>query len=241
MIENFYLLSTKIYSTLFSFYENLLLRSNLNDNNLNHFKIEKVNILKIDYNKFEIKKINKYFEKIIFPDDKINKIIKNLFIDNNLAKKISNQTGFNYSIDFFTAYKTYKIDAEEKSQGWYANHFHKDKPYTNNMVKMIFSFDEITENDGPMEIIENNKPTYKQKNVNYKVTIKSDEVFVFYPTKVFHRATSPKNNQRFQIMFQLNPSKKWKINDELFIKQKKREPKFPLFSYVLNKKKDMFN
>lgn len=241
MIDNIYLLSTKIYSSLFSFYENVLLKNNINNNNLNYFKFQKVSISKIDYNKFEIQKINKYFEKIIFPNNEINKIIKNLFINNDLAKKISSQTGFNYSIDFFTAYKTFKIDVSDNAQGWYANHFHKDRPYTHNMIKIIFSFDEITANDGPMEILENNQSTYKQKNENYKATIKPDEVFLFYPTKVFHKATSPNNNQRFQIMFQLNPSKEWKINNELFVKQKKREPKFPFFSYVFNKKINMFN
>ena len=38
----------------------------------------------------------------------------------------------------------------------YANHFHQDKPYSNNMIKIIFSFNEITEKDGPMEININN-------------------------------------------------------------------------------------
>ena len=53
--------------------------------------------------------------------------------------------------------------------------------------------------------------------------------FLFYPRKVFHRATSPENGERFQMMFQLNPSSSWKINKKIFKKQKYLEPKFPFF------------
>ena len=69
-----------------------------------------------------------------------------------MSNKITNLTGFKYSISFFTAYKIFKLPQEDIQKNVYANHFHKDKPYSNNMIKIIFSFNEITEKDGPMEI-----------------------------------------------------------------------------------------
>ena len=159
-------------------------------------------------------------------------MINDIFIKNGLSKKITSVTGFKYTISFFNAYKIYKIDSEDIKKNIYANHFHKDKPYSNNMIKIIFSFNEITENDGPMQI-----KSDKLQNI----CLKEDEIFLFYPSKIFHRATSPKNGVRFQMMFQLNPSSKWQINTNIYSKQKYIEPKFPFFSYFFDKKKLLIN
>jgi hypothetical protein len=52
-----------------------------------------------------------------------------------------------------------------------------------------------------------------------------------------HNAGVPeKGHVRQQIMLQLNPSRNWKINNNIFYKQKKREPKFPVFSYLFDGK-----
>ena len=61
----------------------------------------------MDINKFETKG-NKYLKKIIFPENDIINLINDLFIKNGLMDKITNFTGFKYTISFFTAYKTYK-------------------------------------------------------------------------------------------------------------------------------------
>ena len=37
------------------------------------------------------------------------------------------------------------------------------------------------------------------------------------------------------MMFQLNPSKQWSLNKNIFEKQKKIEPKFPFFLFFDNK------
>ena len=42
---------------------------------------------------------------------------------------------------------------------------------------------------------------------NYNVTINRDEVILFFPNKYFHKASSPDYGSRFQMMFQLIPSK----------------------------------
>ena len=38
------------------------------------------------------------------------------------------------------------------------------------------------------------------------------------------------------MMLQLNPSREWKVNENIFEKQKKIEPKFPFFSYFFDNK-----
>ena len=42
------------------------------------------------------------------------------------------------------------------------------------------------------------------------------------------------------MMLQLNPSREWKVNENIFEKQKKIEPKFPFFPTFLIKKKFKF-
>tara|TARA_Y100000389_G_scaffold153835_1_gene154179 strand:+ start:665 stop:1318 length:654 start_codon:yes stop_codon:yes gene_type:complete len=182
---------------------------------------------KINFDKFKKEK-TKYSEKIIFPEKKINTLIKDIFINNKLSQKITEVTGYNYTINYFIAYKIYKLDAKDIKKNIYANYFHKDKPYSKNMIKLIFSFNEITKNNGPMQIKSN-----KLKNI----CLKKDEIFLFHPSRIFHRATSPKHGVRFQIMFQLNPSSKWQINKAIFDKQQYAEPRFPFFSYFFDKKK----
>ena len=69
------------------------------------YKFENVKFQTIN-EPFKIKKKNKYFKRIIFHEKEIYTLINDIFVKNNLSEKISNLTGFNYSINFFTAYKT---------------------------------------------------------------------------------------------------------------------------------------
>ena len=67
--------------------------------------------------------------------------------------------------------------------------------------------------------------------------VKKKTLLIFKPNICLHKAGNPKNNKtREQIMFQLNPSKKWKINLNISKKQNFKEPKFPIISYFLDKK-----
>ena len=217
-----------IYNFFFSFYEEFFLKKNKTKAPIYTF-LKSIDLKFVDISKFETKG-NKYLEKIIFPKDDIVNLINDLFVKNDLTHEITSLTGFKYTISFFTAYKTYKIEDKDKNKNLYANHFHKDKPYSKNMIKLIFSFQEITENDGPMEIL---------KDDIIKVCLKRNEIFLFHPNKINHRATSPNSGQRFQMMFQLNPSLKWKLNSDIYNKQMYREPKFPFFSYLFDKKKNI--
>ena len=90
--------------------------------------------------------------KYIFPKDDINNIIEDLFIKNDLSQRISQMTGLNYTVNFFTAYKTITITDLDLDKPWYANHYHIDKPYSKNMIKLFFSFETVNFENGPMMI-----------------------------------------------------------------------------------------
>lgn len=231
MINFFYNIITKFYSLLFSTLENFFYGKKKKNSTIKPFiRFQNIIIKDLNYKKFDKIIQNKYLVKYIFPENEIRSIIDQIFIKNQLSKKISNVTGFNYSINFFTAYKTYKILSDDLDKKWYANHFHIDKPYSKNLVKIFFSFEQIDENKGPM-IIKDDKI--------YFATLKKNEVFLFFANKFYHKASSPTKNDRFQMMLQLTPSKSWCVNEDIFNKQNKIEPKFPFFSYFFDKKIDL--
>lgn len=225
--KSFYYLLSKTYSIFFSYMELIFLNKNRSTKTKPIYHLNNVNLNKFNYYDFEKINKNKYLTKFIFPEEIIYKLIEDLFIKNKLQDRITALTGYEYSINFFTAYKTYKILKEDLAKPWYANQFHIDKPYSKNMLKLFFSFEIIGENDGPMAV---------KADKIYNVTLQKDEVALFLANQYFHRATSPKNGSRFQMMFQLNPSRKWEVNKKIFIKQRGLEPKFPFFSYIFDKK-----
>ncbi len=222
-----YLLIAKIYSIFFSYYENFFLRKKNKFVKKPLYRFKNNIIEKYNYDEFEKITQNKYLTKVIFPENKIFNIIEMIFKKNGLAQKITEITGFKYTINFFTAYKIFKISDQDISKAWYANNFHIDKPYSENMVKIFMSFEKIDENKGPM-IIKDDKI--------YKATIDENEILMFLPNQYYHKASSPIDGSRFLIMFQLNPSNDWKINEKIFNKQKKIEPKFPFFTSFFDKK-----
>ena len=241
-----YFFLTNLYNFFFSKYEEFFLKKNnfLKDHSLNiegYCKISNLNISIIDVNKLETNVVNKYYRRFILNDFQIEALIKNIFIKNKLAEYIFNATGFNFSIDYITAYETSPIEGQEKSNSWYANLPHVDKPFTKNTLKVIIPIEKITKLNGPMNILNKTKsklyPKNIMKNDYYQVTCDLNEVFVFFPNICFHNAGVPeKGYMRQQIMIQLNPSRIWQINNKIYYKQKEREPKFPIFSYLFDTK-----
>ena len=99
----------------------------------------------------------------------------------------------------------------------------------------------IKDDNGPMEIINiNNSNNFNKNDIKFdffKFNGDTSDVFIFKPNLCFHRAGVPKDNlKRKQVMIQLNPSKEWRYNESIQKRQKKREPKFPLITYLLDKK-----
>ena len=168
MNNKFYETLCLIYKNLFSIIENFFLRDKKNNKSYELFNYKFFDDVKfriITYDNFEKIKINKYLNKIIFPRDDIKNLIIDIFHKEKIAEKITEITGFNYKIDFFTAYETYQIQQNDLDKGWYANHYHQDKPYSSNMMKLIFSFKDITKDDGPMEIKFFDKVDNKEKKL----------------------------------------------------------------------------
>ena len=220
-----------VYSRVFTIIENSFLRRNLKYK----FTLEKDGFLKIttksklaiskqrfDFilNKNEISFYsNKYQKKFILSSENLNSIIKLIF-DKQFCNFLTLQTGFKYSIDFFGAYQNFPIPKEHINKPWYANHYHLDKPNSKNMLKIFIPMAKIGVNDGPLELIDMNQT--KQ----YLVGDLGD-IFLCKLNICPHKAGVPKDgNNTNLIMIQLNPSRKWHLNANLYQRQFKKEPKF---------------
>ena len=77
----------------------------------------------------------------------------------------------------------------------------------------------------------------KKTNLDYVEVIGDTKtIFLFNPNICFHRAGIPdKGKIRSQLMFQLNPSIDWEYSSNLYSKQFKIEPKFPMLN-IFDKK-----
>lgn len=249
MIKRLFSLFCYIYSQVFTNFENFYYKKK---NKLNAFeqkgfiKINKILNESVKLNSYETYNANKYLKKFIFTEEKIIQIVNEIFIKTNLKKNLTEFTGYNYSIDYITAYETFPIKEVDKSEGWYANKLHIDKPFSENTIKLIIPLQEIRNDNGPMKIadIKLSKKIFLKNNYNDDDLCSfcgdTRDIFIFKPRLCYHTAGVPvQNKTRKQLMLQLNPSKKWKFNKKIFLYQKKREPKFPFFTYILDKRKEL--
>lgn len=245
-MKKIYSLITYFYNFVSTIIENSIYRKSVEQNEFmdkGYCKIYDLSSANLDYEKISLHKVNEYYQKLILSEDELIKLINNIFLKDKLCNQISKLTGFCYSIDFFTAYETSNIPLKKQGKGWYANHPHKDKPYSKNTIKLIIPLHKISNIDGPMKIIDKNKSKNFLPNNNLEfqdVVCDLGEAFLFNPNICYHYASNPeKDRKRKQMMFQLNPSKKWKINLKICDYQKIREPKFPFFSYLFDSKKNL--
>ena len=187
---------------------------------------------------------NQYFHRLIIKKNSFTQIFKLIFLENNLSQYISSITGYNFSVDFVLAYSTTHIENENKEKSIYANLWHRDKPFSQNTLKLIIPLNIIGNNSGPMQIVNKNLSSKytddtigKFKDINYVEVIGDKKtVFLFNPNICFHRAGIPdKGVIRSQLMLQLNPSKNWTYSSNLYERQFKIEPKFPLLNIVEKK------
>ena len=240
----------KTYSFFSTLFENIFLKEQINIENSSIIKfgyevlpVKKIFQFSIDKN--NIIKINPYLKKIELRDDQISKIIRIIFIENGLAMYLKKCTGFNYSISHITAYQTSHIPKEVQDQPFYANHWHKDGPYSKNTLKVIIPLTDIEKEDCGMMIC--NKDQSLKFSFFSKANILADKIFefqskmrenifIFNPHLCLHKAGNPSENRvRQQLVFQINPSFEWSINKNLFKTQLIREPKFPLINLSLLK------
>ena len=220
-----------IYSQVLTVLENIFLRRNFkskftleNEGFLKITSKSKLNISKLrfdfvlNYNEMSFYS-NKYQKKIVLSQENLSSIIKLIF-DRQFCNFLTAQTGFKYSIDFLGAYQNFFIPTEHTDKPWYANHYHLDKPNSKNMLKVFIPMSEIGMNDGPLELIDINQ--IKQ----YLVGGLGD-IFLCKLNICPHKAGVPiDGNKTNLMMIQLNPSRKWHLNANLYQRQFKREPKF---------------
>jgi len=236
------------YTEVTTFFENFFLKKLKNNEKSELFEkgyknINFLNELNIKtYTEEKIQGPNIYLKKFIIKKNMIKDLIFNIFIRNKLSETIFKLTGFNYSIDFLVAYETSHIPNEFKDKEIYANHWHRDKPFSKNTLKVIVPIDEIGLDHGGIEILDKNTSlNFDKKNLNsyYKMISKTNEGLLFLPNICYHRAGNPSPNLlRSQLMFQLNPSKKWCYKKNLFELQFFQEPKFPIIN-LFSKKNEL--
>tara|TARA_A100001388_G_scaffold182021_1_gene136359 strand:- start:30817 stop:31569 length:753 start_codon:yes stop_codon:yes gene_type:complete len=193
---------------------------------------EKNDLFRVNLDEFIYEKKNDFQSIFIFDENKIKFFIKKI-LNKNFRDFITNKTGFVYSIDYFSFYRNFHIP-NNQMRSVYANFFHLDKPYSKNMLKIIVPISVTSFREGPL-IIKKSKPlVLKNQEPNqddlfsFLSNKKENIIYAFHPSKCFHKASVPiKDKFCTQIMMQLNPSDKWKINSKIFDKQDKQEPKFP--------------
>tara|TARA_Y100000589_G_scaffold329312_1_gene375499 strand:+ start:242 stop:1003 length:762 start_codon:yes stop_codon:yes gene_type:complete len=238
-IKSIYIFICFIFRILISFFQDKLLRIN-SANNLDYFSFKTYNSEYLNIINQEFKELKLKYQDIMILDKKtINKLIREIFNQQN-RNLITKITGYKYNIDYCILYKNYHIPKKKSHLSYYANLIHKDKPYSKNMLKIIIPLSVKTSSDGPLSIEKRGIQKRNYNNTNPKMTsfLSNDDNTLFYgfnPSKVLHKALIPlKNHYCYQIMIQLNPSKSWKINQEIQSKQIHKEPKFPEISYLFD-------
>ena len=249
-MKKIYLFICFLYNRIFTYFENLFLFNpskqkeitNLSKKGFEIIKIKDDLILK---NPEKVFKSNTFMSKDILKYDDIFEFIDLLFNKINLKNIITNKTGYEYSVDFIISYTTFNIPDLEQYKEIYANHWHTDKPFSKNTLKIIIPLNESLNYNGGIKIFDllqtkniKKKISFFDKEEYFNMESKINNILFFLPNICFHKAGIAQSVEgRKQIMLQLNPSTRWSVNKNLYEKQFKLEPKFPFFSYLFDKKK----
>ena len=239
----------EVYCKFFTFIENIFFFKFSEKKNQSCLSKRGFEVIDLNY-----KFLPKYFEKIInvnnhmtkevVTDFDISLLIESIFKDLKLKDIITSKTGFEYSIDYLISYTTHMISQIDQDKKIYANHWHTDKPFSKNTLKVIIPLNFAANYNGGIEILNIEQTNnFKKQNLNHEdekhfiMESKPNCLLLFLPNQCLHKAGNPKLIEgRKQLMLQLNPSHKWLDNKNLYKKQFSREPKFPFFNYFFDKK-----
>ncbi len=243
-----YSLVCLIYNKFFSILESFFLLKLDTNKNWSNILVNGYELLEFK-GKYPIKiperkiNLNAYMTKYILNENDILEGLKYFFNNCDLKNIITKKTGFNYSIDYLIYYTTFQVPEFDKNKDLYANKWHYDKPFSQNTLKIIIPLNETENYNGGIEILNfEQTKIFKEGNFTdnekyFKMTNKMDKILLFLPNRCYHKAGNPYRKEgRTQIMIQLNPSKKWSINKNIYKKQFHIEPKFPYFTYFFDKK-----
>ncbi len=246
MLKNFIFIIYSILSTLFEDfffkYKEIPIKKNkLLEDGFDTIPLKKR--VEIDLNDSKLIPINPYLSKIKLTEAQINDYIKQIFGENGIAEYLFKSTGFKYFITHVTAYQTTHIPKELRNEKFYANHWHRDGPYSKNTHKVIFPLSDISSENGAMRIFKKNesKKFSFYSNLNDQMdqyfefkSEKFENIFIFNPHLCYHTAGNPKESlTRQQLVFQINPTISWSFSRDIFKTQLYREPKFPLLNFKL--------
>ena len=176
---------------------------------------------------------NEYHKRLILSKNNLEELV-NLIFDKEFCHFLFSLTGYKYSIDFVGAYENFYIPQKDQKKSWYANHYHLDKPNSQNMLKVFIPMADIGIDDGPLEVLSINqtKKYFSSQKLNknlekfYMLGVLGD-IFLCKLNLCMHKAGIPDRGKTTKlIMIQLNPSGNWFINSRLYKRQYLREPKF---------------
>ena len=170
---------------------------------------------------------------MILGKESLNKVIRLIF-DKKFCNFLTSLTGYNYTVDFFGAYQNFYIPKEERNKPWYANHYHLDKPNSNNLLKIFLPISLIGFKNGPLAIldIDQTKDYFSKKTSAgdaKKIYLIGEpgDLFLCKLNLCLHKACIPQEGETSDlIMIQLNPSKRWYLNENIYQRQFGKEPKF---------------
>jgi hypothetical protein len=223
---------------LFNFlYRKLVINSNIDDKEIKQFHNSGCAKIDISFKK----EIEEYKNKFFLNNQELNSNQKRVKLELNdfdkkelsikikeklspLIKKLENYFNCDVIISDISAYRNYNHnDALNLDVDHFANHFHQDS-YTMTYNKIFINLMDITENDGPLEIIPRENRNFFIKSFNYKdmnnynlfgdkKLIKKNvgkigDCFLFSTPQVFHRAGVPNHHRdNMQVILVTFPKK----------------------------------
>tara|TARA_B100000674_G_C37815908_1_gene903397 strand:- start:90 stop:830 length:741 start_codon:yes stop_codon:yes gene_type:complete len=229
MFDALYEVACLLYSNLFGAYQDIKLRSYsiqaIQNTPVHSLDIEHPVPLPIDSVNI---RANNYCLKHILTEDDINKII--VFFDKHkVFSAITQLTGFRYCIDFISFYTTSAIPLHLQKEHFFANHYHRDKPFSRNMLKLWYPVDVNSIDGGELRVLasRNSRLTSREVSVERIFSESSTKIHIFNPSIYYHKLSVPEQgSSSSQLMIQLNPADTWRISSDLYSNQL-NEPRFP--------------
>ena len=182
---------------------------------------------------------NKFIDRYVYSKEHLNLISSEVLNNQEIRKVLFETFGMNFSVDYIFGSKIYSIPKNLQNSIFYANHFHRDKLFTPNMVKIFVALEDISTSQGPTEFytkkdsVSLSKNLKNEKFTKHSLTGKLGAASILQPTQIFHRAGIPKmKNSRKQLMLQLNPSREWSVAEDLYEKQFFYEQNFPFLCNI---------
>ena len=250
----------KIYQVFSTLYENIFFRKLKPKNNFLNTGIFTLQNCKNSFlekiTELDTLSVNQYLSIRLMNHEQLDNLVHTVF-NKELRNQITEITGFSYSVDFMIFYDRKFIPEELRKvptlKQAYSYRWHFDKPNSRNMLKIFIPMN-ISNDHGPLEVIDKEKSKqirgFKNINLQQAITFLTGEkntIYGFQPTICCHRDGIPSNeNVATQIMFQLNPKKRWSINLNLDkrnpdlnnkLKIWTNEPKFSFLTCMNDKRK----